>query len=325
MAQDLTVVHEDVLERFSGLLKSGRLAHAYLFLGPEGVGKFETACAVAQMVNCEKSGGKNRPCGECSSCRRISSRQHPDVHILETPRGATIKIDDIRNLITQIQIKPFEAGKKVFIIRNSENFTLDAGNALLKTLEEPSDDTLMILTSAVPQDNLSTIRSRCHAMYFAPYANDKLADCLVRDYDINGPTASFLASFSEGCLAKAARLKDEKIMEFKNEVIDQFILSRDSENYIKKILADPAITKQMLDVLLTWVRDVLLLQSRESEARLVHRDRLQELKRGAQVFSFKETAEIMDEVVKTKGLLNDNLNVKIALNVIKESLGKMRS
>ena len=314
--------NETVLERFKSFIKNNRLAHAYILVGPEGVGKFETALAVAKMVNCEAAvlAPERGFCDQCPACRTINSRNHPDLHILETARGETIQIEHIRDLITQMQMRPFEAKKKIFLIRNSENLTLPAGNALLKTLEEPFSDTLILLTTAVPEKNLSTIRSRCQMIYLAPYSKQRLADYLAGGYDMKVEAAQFVASFSEGCLTRAKRLQEENILPRKNEIINNFIFSRDSENFLKKILVEPQATKELLDVVLTWFRDVLVFKLTDDPARLVHQDRIEDLKRAAKSFSLEDLENITEETVRTLKLLNENLNVKIALSVLKEKI-----
>ena len=196
MPTDL-LIHETVLRRFADLLRGGRLAHAYLLIGPEGVGKFETALAVAKLVNFE-AGAREAGCGQCAACRKIAALYHPDLHILKCARGETIKIDDIRSLIAHAQLKPFEAKRKIFILCNTENLTIEGGNALLKTLEEPWADSLLLLTTSVPEKNLATVRSRCQAIHFFSYSSDKLADYLANDYHVEEGTARFLAAFAQG-------------------------------------------------------------------------------------------------------------------------------
>src|SRR3989344_7928131 len=320
--QNTLTIHRPVLQRFAGLLKGGRLAHAYLLVGPAGVGKFETAMALAKLVNCEASaeGQADIFCGQCASCRKMETANHPDLHILNSGRGETIKIENIRELIGHTQLKSFEAQRKVFGIRNAENLTLEGANALLKTLEEPSAHSLLLLTTSVPEKNLATIRSRCQAIYFFPYANGKLADYLINDYHIEEPAAYFLASFTEGCLGRAQQLHQDNLLPRKNEIIDNVIFSPDSEAYFKKVLADKEQTKELLDVLLTWFRDLLLMKTGVEAERLTHQDRKKDLERSALLFSFEDIQELLAEIVRTMKLLNDNLNVKIALTLIKAAM-----
>ena len=218
-------VNENVLKHFAALEKKGLLAHAYLFVGPAYIGKVTTAVAVAKFLNCEDK--KNREgtyfCGRCPACLKINSGNHPDVHILQVAPGESIKIDAVRELLAQIRLRPFMAAKKIFIVHNIEDLTTEGANALLKTLEEPSANSLLILTTAVPERVLETVKSRCHVIPFAPASQRALAARLVQYYDEDKDQAHFLAYFAEGCLGKARRLKEDGLCATKDEIIDRYI------------------------------------------------------------------------------------------------------
>src|ERR1700690_188475 len=124
-------INDAVMQRFSRLIANHRLAHAYLLVGPQDSGKTQTALSLAQLVNCER--GELQACGECASCRKIASGNHPDVHVLGNDEMDSIKIEEIRFLLSRAHLMVFEARTKVFIIRNIELMTSEAANALLKT------------------------------------------------------------------------------------------------------------------------------------------------------------------------------------------------
>src|SRR5690242_13508236 len=139
------LINKDILARFSTLTNRGRLAHAYLFVGPPESGKLATAYGLAKVLNCDQLNG-SFGCEECPSCQKINSGNHPDLMTLSVGVGETIKIDDIRGFIQRLQLRAFEAKCKVAVIQNVERLTTEAANALLKTLEEPGKDTLLVLT-----------------------------------------------------------------------------------------------------------------------------------------------------------------------------------
>lgn len=322
-------INENILKRFAALEKKGHLAHAYLFIGPADIGKGATAAAVAKFLNCEdkNSSGQAPPkagqayfCDRCPACLKINSGNHPDVHILRVAPGESIKIDAIRELLAQIRLRPFMAAKKVFIIHNIEDLTTEGANALLKTLEEPSVNSLLILTTAVPERVLETVKSRCHAMPFVSASQRALAARLVQHYDEDKDQAHFLAYFAEGCLGKARRLQEEGFCAAKDAIIDQFILGREREALIKTIASDKAKTREFLDVLLSWIRDCLLVKAGVEDARLVHAGRIRELQNFQQRFSFEDLAGIYRETVNTCRLRVENLNTKIPLSIIGEML-----
>lgn len=320
-------INENVLKRFALLEKKGLLAHAYLFTGPAHIGKAATALAVARFLNCEntKESGGMYFCDRCPSCLKINSGNHPDVHVLEVAPGESIKIDAVRELVARIRLRPFMAAKKIFIIHNIEDLTTEGANALLKTLEEPSVNSLLILTTAVPERVLETVKSRCHVTPFVPSSSRELAARLVQYYDEDKDRARFLAYFAEGCLGKARRLEEEGFCATKDEIIDRFILApkdeilgREREALIKAVASDKAKTREFLDVLLSWVRDCLLIQAGVKDARLVHAGRIRELQNFQQRFSFEELTGIHRETVNACRLLTENLNVKIPLSIIGE-------
>lgn len=309
-------INTTILERFSTLLSKERMAHAYLFSGPSGVGKSETALEIAKLVNCQDLAIK--PCGQCESCRKIQKGIHPDITRITGSRLETIKIDDVRDLIQRSQLRPFEATKKVFIISNVEYMTTDAGNALLKTLEEPSATSLIILTTAVLDANLDTIRSRCHIVNFFTLSVKDLAQILQSDYDMEHSWAQFTAQFSEGSLGKAIQFNNQKFFKRKNQAIDEIVFGANAETYIKKIAGDKELAKEALDSLWSFYRDVLLFKAGESPNRIIHQDRLGEIKKLAPKYSFEDIDDILREIVKTVRMVRDNFNVKVALGLIKE-------
>jgi len=311
---------EDILNRFDLLHQRARLAHAYLFVGPQGIGKGETALGVAKLINCEMTDSHESFCNKCSNCLKIEAGNHPDIHVIEGGVGESIKIDQIRALLAQVKLRPFQADRKVFIIRNIENLTLESSHALLKTLEEPTANSLLLLTVSVKEKVLSTIRSRCHGIPFLPPSREILVNRLIKDYAETQEEAHFLAYFAEGCLGKAQKLKKNKIGAQTHEVIDRFILAGESEDFLKKILADKIKTKGFLDILLSWMRDSLLMKAGVEDHRLIHIGRLNDLRKFTKRFSFEEIRDLYDEGVKTTRLFMDNLNVKISLLIIKEKL-----
>ncbi len=312
-------MNEAILRRFAALSQKGRLAHAYLFVGPSGVGKTQTALAVAKLLICEAS-GKGWFCDQCASCHKINRGNHPDCHLVGCPPGETIKIEQIREMIAQLQLKPFEAPQKISIVQDAENLTPDAANSLLKTLEEPTKQSLLILTTGCPEKILETIRSRCHRVYFGGLTPGRLADQLTKDYAIEATQAHVLAFFAEGYDGLAKRLAEDQFLVFKNEVIDQIIFGRNKDQYLKGILSDQQKTKEALRVLFTWFRDLLLLKTGVDSSGLVHADRLSSLQKQEARYSFQTIDDILEEIVKTRRLLEENLNIKISFGLLKEKL-----
>lgn len=203
------------------LLKSGMardtLYGAYIFSGPEGIGKMLSAKVLAKAVNCLTNSADS--CDACSSCLKIEKGSHPDVSIVDA-LGSEIKIEYIRQLQRDISLRPYEARKRVFIINNAHNLNSESSNAFLKTLEEPPKNSLIILITSKPGSLFKTILSRSKTIKFYPLKRQELEVVLKDGYALDAQISHFLAYFSEGSIGKALYLKDRDILKEKNHIID---------------------------------------------------------------------------------------------------------
>lgn len=304
-------IDEKILERFRRLLVGGRMGHAYLFVGPKEAGKTQTALAVAQLVNCESHG--TQPCGECAACQKVASGNHPDVMVLE-PQEGSIKIDQIRFLLGRLQLKAFEANTKVCIIRHGETMTLEAANSFLKTLEEPCPHTLLILTTSVPEANLDTIRSRCHIVKFFQASRSRLREVLGSSQEM----IQFFTVYTDGCLGQARGLADNDFISYKNQILDTF-LSKAREGSSKKSSSEKEEAKEALHIFLSIVRDAVLFKTGVGTSELMNTDRLQQV-RSLGCRSLVELSGMYEQLVRTKKLLDENLNAKMAFHILRQRI-----
>jgi DNA polymerase-3 subunit delta' len=313
------LINTGVLSQLTDMQKRERLAQAYIFSGADFAGKTQTALALAKLLNCEKP-VKGSYCNACPSCMKINSGNHPDVHVIDSQYGETIKIDQIREMLERIRLRPFMGQYKVFIIRRSENFTAEAANAFLKTLEEPSLNSLIILTTSAIDKNLDTVRSRCQTLYFHPLSRTELAQKMTTYYHRKPEEAQVLAQFAKGYLGLAKRLHEDGFIERKNELVDQFVFSTDAEGLVKDVLESKEKTKEFLDVLFSWVRDSILIKIGLSEEKIFNCDRLNDLKKFYVKYTFEQLNDIYNEITSMYKQLADNLNVKLSLLLIREKL-----
>jgi len=306
------------LEILQGHMKNGRLASGYLFLGPSGVGKALAAKTLAKALNCKEDNLDS--CDKCPSCLKIESNQHPDVHIVDS-EGLEIKIEDIRNLQSQISLRPYEGRVKVFIIKNAHNLNQASGNAFLKTLEESPGNSVIILLSEKPNLLLKTIVSRCQAIKFYPVQRIQLENVLFNEYSLGKELAHFLAYFCDGRLGKALSLKEEDILKQKNLIIDEFALSRKSG--VDTLLAQKR--NQMrgsLDILASWFRDMYFLKIGVSDGELINLDRRLDLLKSMPRYSFTELDDILLFISQAIYYLEHNINVKLLQANLKVELWK---
>jgi DNA polymerase-3 subunit delta' len=292
-------------ERAVGLLASAseasRLPHAYLFHGPDGVGKETTAVELAKHLNCEA--GEDASCGKCRACRMADGLSHPDIHmIFPVPRdlkaearaeiiagylrdgyrdegfGRKTAIISVETVLSGVVVKanqrPYVGPWKVFILADADRMTTEAANTLLKTLEEPPDMTVIILTTSRPSALPATVVSRCQKVPFSQLAPAAVEGILLSDprlgFDSKGAKAA--AALARGSAGRAVRTDKEGLEAELDRVaaIVQGTRVRDV-----KTLVDEANTlafrlgrheqQKLLDLMLLWFRDVLVLsQSDES-------------------------------------------------------------
>ncbi len=312
----LLAYNEDVLKRFAAFLANKRLGHAYLFFGPSHSGKFETALAVAKLINCS-SPQDGHACEECLCCQKIAKGIHPDIRVLDVGDTPSIKIEDIRLINNEILLRPYEASYKVIIIRDVEKFTAEAANAFLKTLEEPSANSIIILTSSVLERVPSTIRSRCQMVPLRPMGRLSLKQQLLTQ-GFTEDMAHFLAYFSDGCLGEEMRSQAKEIFRQKNILIDYFIYAKGDDAFLKELFSDKEQVRFALHVLLSWFRDILLLCFGMPKDDIIHYDRREELSKLLSRYTVKQIEKIIRELTETLRLLDENLNVKLPLTLLRE-------
>ncbi|WP_025321287.1 DNA polymerase III subunit delta' [Deferrisoma camini] len=182
MAAERVVGHDRPLRVLRRSLGSGRVPHAYLFWGPDGIGKTRVAREVARALLCGEAGAlaRGEGCGACRSCRRLDSGNHPDLHVL-VPRGARVGVEEVRALQESLSFRPFEGGRRVAIIPDAFRLTREASNALLKTLEEPPAGTHLVLTAHHRDQLLPTVVSRCQCVRFDPLPDGAVEQVLVSE------------------------------------------------------------------------------------------------------------------------------------------------
>lgn len=286
-------------------------SRSFLFCGPEGVGKRLSAITFAKAINCQSNIGDS--CDACPSCLRIEQGGHPDIHLIDNSGSGSVKIEDIRLLQKDIALRPYEAKKKVFIINNAHNMTAEASNALLKVLEEPPKDSLIILISSKTVLLFKTIISRCQAIKFYPMQRDILRDILIKEYGLGNTKAHFIAYFSEGRFGQALSLKDSDIFESKNKIINEFFF-KPGQGPKAAGISDKEEFRAAMNILAVWLRDLYLIKSGFASAQLVNLDRRDDLLKVARGCSFSDFDAAFDSISDSLLRLEQNINLKLLLS-----------
>jgi len=196
---------------------SGRVYHAYIFAGPEGTGKKTMARTCAQALFCQAD-QTDRPCGKCPGCLQFQEG-HPDVYSLSVPEGKTqIPVDSVRELIANLSDKAFSGGRRVVLVDQADLLGLPGQNALLKTLEEPPENTVFILCTTSVNSLLPTVISRSQTVRFSPIDEDRLAQELIQK-GAKKDDAQWIARYCEGSLGRALKcMQDEKLLDLSKAV-----------------------------------------------------------------------------------------------------------
>lgn len=304
---------KDILRR---ALTGRRLAHAYLFEGPEGVGKRLMALALARAVFCVEGNG----CGSCTPCRKIDHNNHPDLHLLE-PDGTSIKIEQVRQLQQELALRPLEAPRKICIIDDADRLNTAAGNALLKTLEEPSGQTLLLLLSARPEGVLPTIRSRCQRLPFGRLPQPLVKEVLREMLDGDGGQAHILAALAEGSFKKALGKDRDLYLERRKSLIKSVTaLSPGSILPLFELAAELAEEKEhlpeILEMFQTFYRDMLLQRHGAAEDELVNIDLLEKMRRLQPRETVPALLAKLDALSACRRHLERNVNRQLAMEVL---------
>ena len=277
------IAQDRALSPLRSALRRGALHHAYLFGGPEGVGKARAARLLAQAANCEGPGATagGDACGTCGPCRKIAKGIHPDVvHLAEErvmakagtwePKGGRtpsrdIVVDQVRDLVDRrLSLKRFEGRRRFVVIDPADAMNPQAQNALLKTLEEPPEDTTLVLVAASPDSLLPTIRSRCLRVPFAPIPPDVVEARLVAEGH-PPDKARLAAALSGGSLGRALAADDDALAARADAVRRAAALGADDAGawlgYARDQGGDREDARALCDLLLVWLRDVAAAQA----------------------------------------------------------------
>ena len=242
------------------------VSHAWLLTGPAGIGKTTLALEFARLLQCTGRGpADSEPCGECASCRKIAHGSHPDVTMIEPKKDErTLKVEIVRDMIRMASLSPTEGRWRIFVIPDIERMAPAGMNALLKTLEEPAPQVILLLTSSEPETLLPTVLSRCQIVPMLPLSPDEVARALTERWQVPDTEARALAGLANGRLGWAVRavkkpeLREQRIHELE-ELAGLATASRDERLRRAGALGtDVESARRVLELWTLWWRDVVL-------------------------------------------------------------------
>ena len=305
--------------------RQNRISHAYVFVGLDGTGKKKTALNFAKLLVCELP-EKEEPCDRCSSCLKVNALNHPDIQWV-SPEGQFIKIDTIREACRRLNLVGFESNRKVLIILGAQSLNEESSNALLKTLEEPTAHTVILLITDTLKSILPTIASRCQRIIFSPLKEELIQSVLSHQWGTPPEETVYLARISGGSLGKALLYHKEGLFTRKNRMISD-ILDKDYplENFVEMSLRDrserSAQIHEVLCVLSSWFRDLLLAKILKEPKNLINIDRKDDIMRCSGTFSFAEIEQRIQAIAETMKDVERNINMRISLTHLRVELWK---
>lgn len=311
-------------------LASDRLAHAYFFIGPTGVGKKTTALALTRAMLC-----RERPqegCGACAACVSVAAGTHPDIVLVAPEAGKqSVVIDQVRHLQRMLGLKPVLGGKKIAVLDDAHLLTAQAQSALLKLVEEPPGDALLILLTVNAATLSRPLLSRCQQVRFSLLSSEVVEAQLLRDYGKDAATAHALALHSRGSLGRALTLDPELFTEERKYVEEELQklprasfseLSRFAEwltaDRVKKSKAQTEAgeerpTGNRLELVLSWYEEVLRCVVLGREGIVRHQENAAVMSQRAAVLGVERALRQLTLVYDTIQALGRNANRQLAV------------
>ena len=324
------------------LLQGGRIPHCLLFYGPEGTGKAAAALELARALHCDL--GEAGACGGCRGCRKTAGLNHPDFSLLfplsartsqdaereallraiREPYGcpspeetAIISVSRIRDLQGRFSYGTYEGKWRTAVILYADRMRPEAANALLKTLEEPPDRSLIILAARGPEVLLPTVVSRCQALKFSPLSSREVAQTLIAQMGLDAGRARFVAGMCRGNLRLAREMAAADVDDVQDRAyrfLEALIWGEEPKTYaaLENLSADRRAALQVLGGAEIWLRDVLIWLNGD-EDRVLQRARLQDVRRLAGAFDLERLSRTAEKIEMVREMNHRNVNLHMGL------------
>ena len=283
--------HEQIKEHFRNAVQTGKVSHAYILSGEAGMGRKSLANAFALSLLCEK--GTAKPCMQCHACRQVLSGNHPDLIYVTHEKPASIGVDDIREQINDtIQVRPYSSYYKIYIVDEAEKMTVQAQNALLKTIEEPPAYAVILLLTTNQDAFLPTILSRC------------------------------VQAFARGNLGKAIHLaQSEEFGVMYREMLHLLKHIKDTDisellDYIRKVKEENLDIRECLDFMQMWYRDILMYKTTKDINLLIFKDEFSAVKSISTTSGYDGLEKILEAIDKARIRLDANVNTELVMELM---------
>lgn len=317
------VGHKNIIQYIGNAVKTDKVSHAYILNGEKGSGKKLLANLFAMSLQCQNREEDGDACGKCQSCKQTVNNNQPDIIKVTHEKPNTISIDDIRDQVNNdIEIKPYSSRYKIYIIADADMMTVQAQNAILKTIEEPPEYAVILLLTENAATLLATIRSRCVMLKLRNIKDQLVKKYLMEQMEIPDYKADVCVAFAQGNMGKAIMLAtSEHFNEIKEEAvhllrnINEMDLS-ELIDAVKRCMSYKLEISDYLDVIAIWYRDVLIYKATRNVDRVVFSDQLKYIKDRANKSSYEGIEIILDALEKAKSRLKANVNFELTMELL---------
>lgn len=315
-----------IIEHLCNALQTGSISHAYILSGDAGSGRKTIASIFAAALQCENLKAQGlmavhpEPCGKCLSCMQAESGNQPDIITVTHAKPNSIGIDEIRRMRADLQIRPYANAHKIYIVPDAEKLTVQAQNALLKTLEEPPEYAVILLIANGVSTFLPTILSRCVVLQTRAVEETQIADFLQKEKGMSPEQAKVLARFSGGNPGQALLLVDDRdFLELRDKTVDFMTrIARADAQEISEFSSgiDPARRDAVLMFLMMWFRDVLLYLSTRESDNLIFQEDIQYIIEAAGLLGYGQLGEIVDQIDAAARRLKSNVAADAVFEIL---------
>lgn len=315
------VGHKNIIDYIRSAVQEDKVSHAYILNGEKGAGKKMLANLFATTLLCEKAGPD--PCNECHSCRQAESGNHPDIIKVTHEKPNTISVDDIREQVNNtILIKPYQGPYKIYIIPQADMMSVQAQNALLKTIEEPPEYAVIMLLTENADTLLPTIASRCVMLKLRNIKDTLIKKYLMETMEVPDYKADMCTAFAQGNMGRAILLANsEYFNEVREEAVQLLKYIQEMElseiiEAVKRITSYKLEINDYLDIIMVWYRDVLLYKATKDMDKVVFKDQIKYIKEQARKSSYEGVELILNSLEKAKTRLKANVNFELAMELL---------
>lgn len=332
-----------IIKHFENAIKMGKISHAYIINGEKGTGKMRLAVEFAKALQCVENNPEfyadnnmqfdfgvedtqktitGRACNQCKSCKQTDSKNQPDIKYV-TYEKSGIGVDEIREQINDdIDIKPYSSRYKIYIVADSEKMTVQAQNALLKTIEEPPEYAIIILLTTNADMFLPTILSRCVLLNIRPVKEETIKHQLMSEYGVSPYEANMAAVFSGGNPGKAIELAtSEDFKELKQNVAGMLVsLERGGMDVITNCIKEAGSFKKQMEeyfsLMRIWFRDVLIYKATRDIDNLIFQDDYKLIQEMSEKVEYFDLNIILKEIDYAESRIKSNVNFDATMEVL---------